>query len=83
MKVIVRFENDYGKVSLVGMANMFIIDDGRIRTMQGIRNRIDYLITMYHPRRLNQVYRVYKYDTEQFLFRGKNAMLWDHKENGD
>lgn len=80
MKVLVRFERDDGSVSLVGMNNLFIIDDGRIRTGQGIRNRIDSLITMYHPYRLNQVYRVYLYDTEEFLFRGKNAMLWDHKQ---
>lgn len=80
MKVLVRFEDDYGYVSMVGMNNLFIIEDRRIKTGQGIRNRVDHLITIWHPYRLNQIYRVYLYETEEFLFRGKNAMLWDHKQ---
>lgn len=78
MKVLVRFENDYGEVSMVGMNNLFIIDDARITTLQGIANRV-YNILDYHPAKLNRYYRVYKYDDDSFLFKGKNNLIYSYQ----
>lgn len=78
MKVLVRFENDYGEVSMVGMANLFIIDDKRIRTFTGIANRV-YSLIDYHPNNLNKYYRVFKYEDDKFLFKGKNNQIWSYQ----
>lgn len=78
MKVLVRFENDYGEVSLVGMNNLFIIDDGRITTFAGIAKRV-YDLLDYHPNKLNKYYRVYRFSDETFLFKGKNELIWSYQ----
>jgi hypothetical protein len=78
MKVLVRFENDYGEVSLVGMNNLFIIKDGRIKTLSGIARRVHDLLD-YHPDKLNKYYRVYKFDTAEFLFKGRNWIIYSYQ----
>lgn len=78
MKVLVLFENDYGEVSLVGMNNLFIIDDARIKTLSGIARRV-YNLLDYHPGKLNKYYRVYRFDTEEFLFKGKNETIYSYQ----
>lgn len=86
MGFIIKFEDDYGHVSEVGMNNLMIIRDGRIKTNQGILNRVNRIITMYHPFKTNKVYRVYRMseirDTWAFMFKGKNKTLLTFKENG-
>lgn len=79
MKVLIRFENDYGEVSMVGMNNLFIISDKRIRTAQGICNRV-YALLDYHPTKLNKYYRVYTFDDDKFLFKGKNSRIYSYTE---
>ena len=71
-KVLIRFENDDGTCSEVGMSNLMIVDDRRIKTKQGILNRVNDLITLYHLYRTNKVYRVYDWVTDKLLFKGKN-----------
>jgi len=78
MKVLVRFENDDGYCSMVGMNNLFIINDARIKTFMGVCRRVYGLID-YHPSKLNKVYRVFDYNTDKFLYRGKNGIIWDYK----
>lgn len=78
MKVLVRFENDYGEVSLVGMNNLFIIDDRRITTFRGLAQRV-YDLLDHHPQKLNKYYRVYRYSDEEFLFKGKNSTIWSYQ----
>lgn len=79
MKVLVRFENDYGEVSLVGMNNLFIIDDKRIKTFTGICKRV-YDLLDYHPAKLNKYYRVYDFKEDKFLFKGKNNFIYSYTE---
>lgn len=79
MKVLVRFENDYGEVSMVGMNNLFIVQDNRIKTFQGICNRV-YALLDYHPNKVNKYYRVFDFETDKFLFKGKNNFIYSYTE---
>ena len=59
MKVIVRFEDvPNGCIPKVGMNNLMIIDDGRIRRWQTMCKRIDIIVRKWHPSRIGKLYEV-------------------------
>jgi hypothetical protein len=61
MKKYVRFEEN-GHVSMVGMNNLIIIEDARIKTQRGLHAKIADLVKKYHKYRIDKPYHVYDYN---------------------
>ena len=71
MKVEVRFADDKGYIAKVGMNNLIIIEDDRITTQDGIRNRVQNIVTKYRPAYRGREYRVYHWLTDDVIFLDK------------
>jgi len=68
MKVLVRFESETGYLSMVGMNNLFIIDDKRIRTRNGLIKRIRFFVENYHQGKRKRKFHVFNFHDNKFLF---------------
>ncbi len=72
MKVIVRFEDvPNGRIPQVGMNNLMIINDGRIRRWETMCKRIDRIVRMWHKNRIGKLYEVTHFDSGEVWFMGQ------------
>ena len=76
MKVRVYFANDesvkhWKDISTVGMNNLFIIEDKRIRRMDTLKARIDKLVREYHKGRIGKLYVILTWHDDLRLAEGR------------
>jgi hypothetical protein len=76
MKVKVYFANDksvkhWKYISTVGMNDLLIIDDKRIRRMDTLKARIAKMVRDYNPSRMGKLYIVLTWDDDLRLAEGR------------
>ena len=76
MKVKVYFANDksvkhWKDISTVGMNDLLIIDDKRIRRMDTLKSRIDKMIRDYNPSRIGKLYVILTWNDNLRLAEGR------------
>ena len=72
MKVEVRFADEKGYVSQVGMNNLIIITDSRIKTELGLVRRIEKIVRESRPALKNRVYEVSLWGTGELWFKDRS-----------